>query len=82
MLFANKIIFTVCSHGLDLFERKVRCVFDTNQPLQLDETILTGSYSEGLFLFFGDPPDMDFMCVLKNITFTQKDQENGSLSFC
>ena len=89
-LLKFKVVFTALANKMmpkesncrnDHFERNVGCCFDTNKPFQLDETILTGSYSEGLFLFFRDPPDMDLMCVLKNIIFTQKDQENGSLSF-
>ena len=54
--------------------------FDKEPPFQLCESILTGSYSEGLFLYFNNQPDMDFLCVLKNITFTQDDQERGILS--
>ena len=57
-----------------------RC-FDSKPPFQLGETILTGSFSEGLFLFLKESPDLDFMCVLKNNTFTQEDQEHGGLSF-
>ena len=62
-------------------EGNIKGFFDTKPPFQLGETILTGSFSEGLFLFLNEPPDMDLMCVLKNITFTQEDQEHGSLSF-
>ena len=53
--------------------------FDTQPPFQLDEAILTGSFSEGLFLYSTEPPDMDFMCVLKNVLFSQEDQDDGSL---
>ena len=62
-------------------EGNIKGFFDTKPPFQLGETILTGSFSEGLFVFLNEPPDMDLMCVLKNITFTQEDQEHGSLSF-
>ena len=80
--FANKAMSTESRYDKEDFLINVGCYrFDTNSPLQFGETILTGSYSEGLFLYFEGPPDIDFMCVLKNITFTQKDQENGSLSF-
>ena len=79
---ANKIISIESSYHKDLSKIDVGYWrFDTDPSLQFGETILTGSYSEGLFLYFGGPPDIDFMCVLKNITFTQEDQENGSLSF-
>jgi hypothetical protein len=54
--------------------------FDTQPPFQLSETILTGSLSEGIYLPFIEPPDWDFMCVLKNIMFSKKDQEDGCLS--
>ena len=56
----------------------VNC-FDTQPPFQLGETILTGSFSDGLFLFLNEPPDVDFMCVLGNIIFSEKDQNNGCL---
>ena len=80
--FANKAMSTEIRYDKEHFQINVGCYrFDTNPPLQFGETILTGSYSEGLFLYFGGPPDIDFMCVLKNVTFTQKDQENGCLSF-
>ena len=75
----------ICQALLDedfkCFEGHFESCFDDKPPFQLREAILTGSYSEGLFLYFTEPPDMDFMCVLKNITFTQEDQEHGSLSF-
>ena len=54
--------------------------FDSQPPFQLEEAILSGSFSEGLFLYATEAPDMDFMCVLKNIAFSQRDLENGSLS--
>ena len=62
-----------------IFKKNFESYFDDQAPFQLGETILTGSTSEGLFLFSTDAPDMDFMCVLKNIHFSQKDQEDGSL---
>ncbi len=62
-----------------LFKTNFESYFDPQPPFQLGEKILTGSLSEGLFLYSTEPPDMDFMCVLKNITFSHEDQENGSL---
>ena len=53
--------------------------FDNHGPFQLDSVIVTGSISEGLILVSNEAPDIDLMCVLKNITFSQKDQEDGSL---
>ena len=61
-------------------EGNIESCFDSKPPFQLEETILTGSFSDGLFLFLKECPDLDFMCVLKNITFTQEDQGHGSLS--
>ncbi|CAB3985967.1 Hypothetical predicted protein [Paramuricea clavata] len=62
-----------------VFKTNFQSFFDTQPPFQLSEAILTGSLSEGLFLYSLEPPDMDIMCVLKNITFSQEDQKNGSL---
>ena len=61
------------------FETNFETYFDSHPPFELDEAILTGSMSEGLFDYRLHPPDMDFMCVLKNISFSQEDQENGNL---
>ena len=61
------------------FEPGFERYFDTQPPFQLGEAILAGSLSEGLFLYTLEPPDMDFMFVLKNITFSQEDQEDGCL---
>ena len=62
-----------------VFKTHFQSYFDTHPPFQLSEEILTGSLSEGLFLYSFEPPDMDVMCVLKNITFSQDDQKNGGL---
>ncbi len=62
-----------------MFKTNFESYFDTQSPFQLEQAILTGSMSEGLFLYSTEAPDMDFMCVLKNITFSQKDQKDGSL---
>ena len=53
--------------------------FDSQPPFQLDEMILTGSLSDGLFIFANEPPDVDFICVLGNIMFSQKEQKSGCL---
>ena len=62
-----------------VFKTNFQSYFDDHPPFQLSEAILTGSLSEGLFLYSLEPPDMDFLCVLKNITFSQEDQKNGGL---
>lgn len=64
-------------------QEKLNNYFDAEPPFQLDVSILSGSWSEGLVVFDPgtlDPPDVDFMCVLKNINFTQMDQMCGDLS--
>ena len=64
-------------------KEKLNSYFDSEPPFELEESILSGSWSEGLVLFDPDtfdPPDVDFMCVLKNISFTQIDQMSGDLS--
>ena len=62
------------------FDASFENCFDNQPPFQLDEIILTGSFSDGLFIFAYEPPDVDFMCVLGNIMFSQKDKKNGCLS--
>ena len=64
---------------LKLFVFEPESYFDSRPPFELGETMLTGSFSEGLLLYSRRPPDMDFMCVLKNLSFSKEDQDNGSL---
>ena len=64
-------------------KEKLREYFDAEPPFELQEAVLSGSWSEGLFLFDPDsfdPPDVDFLCILKNISFTEEDQATGDLS--
>ena len=64
-------------------QERLNKYFEDEPPFQLDESILSGSWSEGLFLYDPetfDPPDLDFMCILKNIHFTEVDQKCGDLS--
>ena len=63
----------------------VRRYFDKHRPFQLKKSIVSGSWSEGLSIFFESsekikPPDVDFMCVLENINFTTSDQISGNLT--
>jgi hypothetical protein len=62
-----------------LFEPHFESYFDSHARFEFDKAILSGSCSEGLFLYSAEPPDMDFMCVLKNIMFSLNDQQNGCL---
>ena len=62
-----------------LLQKKFEGLFDTKPQFQLDEATIAGSLNEGLFLYSMEPPDMDIMCVFRNIRFSQKDQKNGSL---
>ncbi|CAB4003979.1 Hypothetical predicted protein [Paramuricea clavata] len=62
-----------------VFKTSFENYFDAQPPFQLGEAILSGSFSEGLFLYSSETPDMDVMCVLKNITFSEGDQEDGNL---
>ena len=71
-----------CEHisKVSLFKENFKRYFDPWPPFQFGGSMLTGSFSEGLFLYTPyNPPDMDYMCVLKGISFTRQDQENGSL---
>ena len=57
--------------------------FDDRPPFEMKEKILSGSWSEGLF-FYGHSntsiPDLDFMYVLKHISFSKEDQQSGTLT--
>ena len=71
-----------CKTGI---RNTVRNYFDKHEPFQLKKSIVSGSWSEGLFVFFESseeitPPDVDFMCVLENINFTTSDQICGNLT--
>lgn len=67
------------------FRRDIANYFDTQPPFQLEKTLVSGSWSEGLHVIFESsakipPPDVDFICVLKNIIFTESDQIEGNLT--
>ena len=71
-----------CEHisKISFFKENFERYFDPWPPFQFGGSMLSGSFSEGLFLYTPlSPPDMDYMCALKGISFTQQDQENGSL---
>ena len=65
------------------FKNNLESYFDKEPPFQVSETFLSGSWAEGLFLYDEntsmEPPDMDFMCVMKDISFSQEDQVQGCL---
>ena len=63
---------------LKLFVFEADNYFDNHPPFEISEILLTGSFSEGLLLYSRCPPDMDFMCVLKDISFSKEDQKDGS----
>ena len=67
------------------FKINVESYFDKEPPFQVSETFLSGSWAEGLFLYSENTsiqlPDMDFMCVMKDISFSQEDQTKGCLLF-
>ena len=56
---------------------------DKQPPFEIEKEILSGSWSEGLY-FYGHSnlkiPDMDYMLVLKNISFSEGDQLSGKLT--
>ncbi|CAB3989956.1 Hypothetical predicted protein [Paramuricea clavata] len=59
-------------------------IYSDNQPLfEIGEVIISGSWSEGLY-FYGHSntsiPDLDYMLVLKNISFSEEDQRSGYLT--
>ena len=65
------------------FKTSIDCYFDKEPPFQVSEIFLSGSWAEGLFLHGENSsmelPDMDFMCELKNISFSQEDQAQHRL---
>ena len=76
------IVKFFCKIGI---RNTVRNYFDKHRPFQLKKSIVSGSWSEGLFVFFESsekitPPDIDFMCVLENINFSTSDQICGNLT--
>ena len=64
----RKTVKIFCKCG---FQRDIANYFDTQPPFQLEKSLVSGSWSEGLHVIFESsakipPPDVDFMCVLKN----------------
>ena len=85
----KKMVLPIATTMIDVispvltFEKSFDECFDKEPPFQLDELLLSGSWSEGLILFHPDtfdPPDADFLCILQNIHFTEIDQICGNLS--
>ena len=77
----RKTVKIFCKCG---FQRDIANYFDTQPPFQLEKSLVSGSWSEGLHVIFESsakipPPDVDFMCVLKNVKFTESDQIEGNL---
>ena len=56
---------------------------DDYPPFQIKKEVLSGSWSEGLY-FYGQKkiknPDMDYMLILKNLSFSRDDQRSGNLT--
>ena len=60
----------------------INTYFDNEPPFQLEDGVLSGSFSEGTPKFNYKEEkisDIDFMLVLKNIKVTEADQEKGNL---
>ena len=57
--------------------------FDSGEPFQLEDILVSGSYSEGMHkinLKLTSMSDVDFMLILKNIKVTEEDQKSGNLT--
>jgi hypothetical protein len=55
---------------------------DDRPPFQIEREILSGSWNEGLYIYGHGKtkmPDMDYLLLLKNISFSQEDQLAGKL---
>jgi hypothetical protein len=57
--------------------------FDNEAPFQLDDILISGSFSEGMQKVnfkTNSRSDVDFMLILKNIKVTEEDQQKGNLT--
>ncbi len=91
----EKFIFSSKLNSLDLFSLfnyiphprfivPMEAVSDDQPPFVIGEEILSGSWSEGLFLYGRSntsTPDLDFMFVLEHISFSEEVQQSGNLTF-
>ena len=73
----GKFDFAQLIHEMSL--RFLMKYFNTHPPFQFDEALVSGSWSEGLAmhqvqLATPEMSDIDFMCILKNISFSEEDQ--------
>ena len=69
-------------HFLTNFHFPIDCYSDGRPPFRFKEKILSGSWSEGLYLngySNTSVPDMDFMLVLDHISFSEESQCCGNL---
>ena len=74
--------FMIQDHFPTNFHFPIECYSDNRPPFQFKEKILSGSWSEGLYLngySNMSVPDMDFMLVLDHISFSEKSQRCGNL---
>lgn len=80
---ANEVSKTL-SHLLDEhFFNSATNYFDSKEPFQLEDMLISGSYSEGMQridLKTSSFSDTDFMLILKNIKIIEEDQRNGNLT--
>ena len=88
-IFAN----TIATYFINGFSQDIqnKCLkylmkcFNTHPPFQFEEALLSGSWSEGLSMYqvASDTPklsDMNFMCILKSISFSEEDQARDNLT--
>ena len=74
--------FMIRDHIPTNFHFPIECYSDDRPPFQFKEKILSGSWSEGLYLngySNTSVPDIDFMLVLDHISFSEESQRCGNL---
>ena len=84
-LFAKEYISSYAQDGYVKSLRGLTKYFNTHPPFQFEEALVSGSWSEGLTMHQvqSDTPeisDIDFMCILKNISFSEEDQACDNLA--
>ncbi len=81
--FLTKGTLEYVKHWDRMIINSLKRYFDEHPPFQIEKCFISGSFADGLFIYgqsVSDTSDVDYMCVLKNIWFSEEDQKSGDLA--
>ena len=81
--FLTNVILEYVKKRDRMINKNLKRYFDEHPPFQIERYFISGSFADGLFIygrFVSDTSDVDYMCVLQNIWFSEEDQKSGDLA--